>query len=902
MSTAQLATDPDPKTRHASIDIPFSLRGASPGTNQPLVMGVPFPAGLANSAMRWGIVRPAEDFSEVQSHVSMRWPDGSIQWLQVAFDSSQLALDNSLGRKSMGILRGLFLGGQLPKKKIAGVRIEPSGSSLEIETGKRSFRLSLGQSIMDSVSSGSATWLGKSGCRIVCHDAQGRLQHWNAESLDIQESGPLKATILMSGSLGRAGLRMLFRLSFFADSACVRIEASIQNPRRAKHRNGFWDLGDPGSFLIKDLSFVVDSEPSLCQQISWRLKPDMPTSTVPKNRFCIYQDSSGGENWKSKNHVNRNGNVQTRLKGFRVRSGKQCSQGLRASPIVAMVGNEGYITCALEEFWQNFPSSIEIEDGQLSVGFWPQEFDDLYELQGGEHNTRVLWLDFGMGNEDACERLAWVDDPAVAVVDPAWIASSRVIAFFPRPGTPLRPEPESILSSAIDGKESFFAKREAIDEYGWRNFGDTWADHEQAFATDPKPIISHYNNQYDLLYGMLIQFLRTGDIRWWRLADPLARHVMDIDIYHTQEDKSAYSGGLFWHTAHYHDAATSSHRSYSAHMRGKSIPAPGGGPANEHDYTSGLLLYYQLTGNPKARETVIGLADWVLAMDDGRQHLLGLVSDISTGLATCTRELGFQGPGRGAGNSIRTLMNAWMISKDTRYLNQAGQWICRTIHPTENISRHNLLNAELNWSYTVYLQTLIFYLEFTRNVIQCQHVRSYAKESLLRYALWMVENERLYLENAGALEYPTETWAAQDLRKGVVLRMAAALSDDTETSAALNAMGTTILDGAWQSLLSFASHRCTRPVAIVLQQCYLEQFFASSADQCEWQEEPSDGLKEFGRPSDFVPQKIVVQSQLRSPFEVTRMLGKSFCAHRWLSLLQRTWPAARIRMFWRFHQ
>ena len=30
--------------------------------------------------------------------------------------------------------------------------------------------------------------------------------------------------------------------------------------------------------------------------------------------------------------------------------------------------------------------------------------------------------------------------------------------------------------------------------------------------------------------------------------------VVDIDIYHTSRDKSAYSHGMFWHTYHYGDA------------------------------------------------------------------------------------------------------------------------------------------------------------------------------------------------------------------------------------------------------------------------------------------------------------------------------------------------------------
>src|SRR5262249_1449394 len=145
------------------------------------------------------------------------------------------------------------------------------------------------------------------------------------------------------------------------------------------------------------------------------------------------------------------------------------------------------------------------------------------------------------------------------------------------------------------GANSLFARREVIDEYGWRNFGDFYADHEAAYCPDPPPVVSHYNNQYDVIYGTLLQYLRTGDGRWFELADPLARHVLEIDIYHTTQDRALYSGGLFWHTEHYRDAATGTHRGFSAAKARPGQPA-GGGPCAEHNYTTGLLHYYYLTG------------------------------------------------------------------------------------------------------------------------------------------------------------------------------------------------------------------------------------------------------------------------------------------------------------------
>src|SRR5262249_40594633 len=153
-----------------------------------------------------------------------------------------------------------------------------------------------------------------------------------------------------------------------------------------------------------------------------------------------------------------------------------------------------------------------------------------------------------------------------------------------------------------------FARREVSDEYGWRHYGDLYADHEAAHYTGPGPIISHYNNQYDVIYGALLQYYRTGDAPWAELLEPLARHVIDVDIYHTTEDRAAFSGGLFGHTDHYRDATTGTHRGYS---RANAPPGQdyGGGPGSEHNYTDGLLHYHYLNGDPLARDAVLGLAD-----------------------------------------------------------------------------------------------------------------------------------------------------------------------------------------------------------------------------------------------------------------------------------------------------
>jgi hypothetical protein len=422
---------------------------------------------------------------------------------------------------------------------------------------------------------------------------------------------------------------------------------------------------------------------------------------------------------------------------------------------------------------------------------------------------------------------------------------------------------DNLLADAIGGANSLFARREVIDEFGWRNYGDLYADHETAYYTGPKPVISHYNNQYDVVWGMLLQWLRTGDRRWLALADPLVRHVIDIDIYHSQEDKSAYNGGLFWHTDHYRDAATASHRAYSIANKPPGKPY-GGGPCNEQNYTTGLLHYYYLTGNRLAREAVLSLANWVVAMDDGARNVLGLIDAGPTGRASSTTFSNYHGPGRGCGNSVNALLDAWLLTDDGHYLAKAEELIHRSVHPHDDMAARNLLNAEQRWSYTVFLNVLARYLELKAVAGQLDDAYAYAQACLLHYADWMIENELFYFDRPAELEYPTETWAAQEIRKANVLRAAAAHADEPMAERAL-VRALEISERVWTDLLRFGHPGTTRALAILM-----VEGLKDSSSRAEWGQAPRVAGNDWTPPASFVGQKQRVAARLKS---VTGLAG-----------------------------
>ena len=467
---------------------------------------------------------------------------------------------------------------------------------------------------------------------------------------------------------------------------------------------------------------------------------------------------------------------------------------------------------------------------------------------------------------------------------PQWYADS---AAFPLVLANDRSTPqryETLMTEALDGRRSFFAKREVIDEYGWRHYGDVYADHENAHYPGTKPVVSHYNNQYDVVYGMLLQFFRTGDPRWFTLADDLARHVIDIDIYHTNEDRAVYNGGLFWHTDHYRDAASCTHRGYSRANRRRGRPY-GGGPGNTHNYTSGLLLHYYLTGYPAVRDAVLSLANWVITMDDGNRHVLGCIDDGPTGLATHNGEPAFVGPGRGSGNSVNALLDAWLLTGDRKYLQKAEEFIQRVIHPDDNVASRDLLNVEPRWSYTVFLTVLARYLEVKREHGDFGFMYDYARASLVHYAAWMVENERPYFDQVEKLEFPTEAWTVHDRRKANVMRFAAAHTDEPLRGRLLQ-RAHEFSERSWTDLMGFESRTSARALAIMMVEGAKDVFFRTkSVDRI-----PHEGDRcDFGCPRTFVYQKLRVGEQLKSFRGLARAARRAISFH-YLSTLRRWLP------------
>jgi hypothetical protein len=835
--------------------------------NEPVTFGLPFPCGFLSETHHLSLIDQRDQHRRpLQIEALDHWPDGSVRWALLDFQATVAA-----GETVEYHLRTApdSLPAYAPQ-----VSLVQAQDTWTIDTGVAHFSLNTQLfRLFDGVVCEGMAIGEPAGSQMVLIDAADHPYEPRIDQISVEAPGPLRLSLDIRGKLSAPGrnplANFMARVSFYAGSGVVEIKLTVHNPRAAKHLGGLWDLGDPGSIHFKELALHTTLRTDRAAAM-WTVQPQEPLTLAQGAAMAIYQDSSGGVHWQSANHVNAHGRVMLRFQGYRVQAGETTVRaGQRAAPLILVYDprDERSIAGAVEGFWQNFPKALEVHGPRLTIGVFPRQYADAYELQGGEQKTQTLFLAFGRRGHPST-RLTWVQDRLVPGAPPEWYAESRAISYLTPQVRDDNRDCLALIDTAITGARSFFERREIIDEYGWRHFGDLYADHEAVGHQGPSPLISHYNNQYDAIYGMLIQYLRSGDRRWFQLMRDLARHVIDIDIYHTQDDRPDYNGGLFWHTDHYVDAATASHRSYSRANRdthgGRHY---GGGPSNEHNYTTGLLYYYFMTGDSAARDAVCSLADWVINMDQGWRALLSWFDRRPTGTASATVNRQYHGPGRGAGNSINALIDAYLLTREGRYLATAEALIRRCIHPADDIPARNLPDMEHRWSYTVFLQVLGKYLDVKIEQHALDFMYGYGRESLLHYARWMLEHEVPYATVFDRVEIPTETWPAQDIRKTNIFDVAAKHADEPLRTACQQ-QAECFFQACIRDVRSFDTCTLTRPLVILIANAFRHTYFQLHPD--EHAPRP-DHPYDYGKPQSFTPH-----------------LAELYQAKVWLSALSQT--------------
>lgn len=329
-------------------------------------------------------------------------------------------------------------------------------------------------------------------------------------------------------------------------------------------------------------------------------------------------------------------------------------------PAVAIEDAHAAVVCAMHDFRQQRPKTLTVSPGHIHFGIWPEDAGAL-SLPQGRSCRQVFGFRFCDAGDDLIEAALAKPErcyvqPSHALLDKA--DSRRAGGTWDQP-------------RLFDGGEpgaAFFSSVLAQGVARWRtvaemfHHGDTpdpgytmtyaatgRAPHDKAMTlntggaphghfhqpNDFPPVWS--NNEYDAIYCLALEAMRTGDAGAFEKMCAAARHQIEVDFVH--------------HADHWmHDRTTPPH-SYD-HVTTTAALA-------SHQWTQGLYYYYVLTGDDDVPEVVRAICDFDIAFLD-RPELKSL--------NYFHRELGW---------AIVALVFGYELTAEHRYIEAARELIMR---------------------------------------------------------------------------------------------------------------------------------------------------------------------------------------------------------------------------------
>ena len=549
-------------------------------TAAPVTNGVPFAKGELGDPAHVRLLDANGREVPVQTKVAIRWNDGSVKWLRVSFtaraevhSSAEYTLECGTDVK------------RVPASSPLTHRWQDK--RLVVETGPLQVHLDVTQSgfptriRFDADTDGEFAedeeLTGRMSALVT--DAEGS-QYTSASSanrIEIEEAGPVRIVVKVSGH-HRAGpddqmLAYTNRFTFYADLPFVRVQYTWGNDNEEDAFTNF-------------------------EQIS--LKIPLPDSG---RKWAV--GLGGGNESSGEGKLTL---TQLRDTAYEMSPAPAEDIATKRADGWVDVGHERWgMTVAVRDFWQLYPKGIRLDDDGLSIDVCPDfpdgTYDDCskldeiklyYYLMGGKYKIargvqkqHELMLHFHADNLSASAgQLARAfQEPLIAVCSPEHYCGTGAFGEI-LPATAGRSADYEAVCEKV--YQNYVRHREASHEYGMLNFGDQWGERRVNWA----------NGEYDHHHAFLLQFIRTGDRKWYFLGEKAARHAIDVDTCHFGPRRGVEWIHSMGHTGGY----------FRERYEGNGIPGPGASVS--HTWTEGFCDWYVLSGDRTAAENAALVADY----------------------------------------------------------------------------------------------------------------------------------------------------------------------------------------------------------------------------------------------------------------------------------------------------
>lgn len=583
------------ETNVAQMPVPLHWIGATPVGDKPVTFGVPFDEKTLMPTGRMALMSSTRGFIESDQWPMAFWPDGSVKWLGVAAtvpaDAGMLSLDPISGkRKNNAGKKNITVGRTTNGLRIATgntvTYISGGGENLIdsiVEDGKRvavDARL-IATTVSQPYNEGVASQTFKS--------YTGRI-----DSVAVEKEGANRVCVRLSGKYHdangtRAWLPFTVRLYFFGNTSEMRMTHTFiydgdQNKDFINSLGVRFGVPMRGELYNRHVAFScadggVWSEPvqPLVGRRVVALEGDTAKESVQARQMAgVMLPPPEGFTEKSRKHLNnwaswnryRLSQLSPDAFSIRKRAHDDNSwvgtfSGTRSAGFVFAGDVTGGLAVGLEDFWQAYPSTLEVTDAtaataSLTVWLWSPESEpmDLRHYDNKAHDLDSSYEDvqegmsdpYGIartstlvivpsegyrGKEHFADMAADFVSGGVLMPSPQYLHDRRAFGVWSLPdrSNDKRAAVEQRLTDYMD----FYADAiESSKWYGFWNYGDVmhaydhnrhdWMYDVGGYAWDNTELASPMWLWYN--------FLRNGDERSWRMAKAMTRHNGDVDVYH----------------------------------------------------------------------------------------------------------------------------------------------------------------------------------------------------------------------------------------------------------------------------------------------------------------------------------------------------------------------------------